>query len=181
MAAEDDDGGAFPNIDDAGGREKNGADSRAGSRAARSASEPNIAEIDMLLPGRCAWPPGRSRDIKDPPGVWVDCAREEYVCGGDGGGIWRFPNAGGADCSFGPVRRVQVSKCFFFNKKNTAKGFQDNRACPDRMSNEIHVSRQRRLHGALGAKSGAHQEIQDSHCCPEKYDALFRVVMAYDS
>lgn len=76
MAAEDDDGGAFPNVDDAGGREKN-ADSRAGSRAARSASEPNIAEIDMLLPGRCAGPPGRSRDIKDPPGVWVDCAREE--------------------------------------------------------------------------------------------------------
>lgn len=54
MAAEDDDKGVFPNIDDAGGREKNGADSRPGSRAARSPSEPNIAEIDMLLPGRCA-------------------------------------------------------------------------------------------------------------------------------
>lgn len=25
------------------------------------------------------------------------------------------------------------------------------------------------------------QEIQDSHCCPGEYDALFRVVMAYDS
>lgn len=53
MAAEDDDG-ALLNIDDAGGREKNGADSRAGSRADRSGSEPNIAEIDMLLPGRSA-------------------------------------------------------------------------------------------------------------------------------
>jgi hypothetical protein len=31
MAAEDDDGGALPNVDDAGGREKNGADSRAGA------------------------------------------------------------------------------------------------------------------------------------------------------
>lgn len=75
----------------------------------------------------------------------------------------------------------KLANAFFLNKKNTAKGFQDNRACPDRMSNEIHVSRQRRLHGALGAKSGAHQEIQDSHCCPGKCDALFRVVMAYDS
>lgn len=54
MAAEDDDGGALPNVDDAGGREKNGADSRAGSRADRSGSEPNIADIDMLLPGRSA-------------------------------------------------------------------------------------------------------------------------------
>lgn len=58
MAAEDDDGGALPNVDDAGGREKNGADSRAGSRAGsradRSGSEPNIADIDMLLPGRSA-------------------------------------------------------------------------------------------------------------------------------
>lgn len=103
------------------------------------------------------------------------------MCGGDGGGIWRFPNAGGADCSFGPIRRVQVSKCFFLkNKRKGTRVFQDNRACPDRMSNEIHVSRQGRLHEALGAK-GAHQEMQDSHCCPEKYDALFRVVMAYDS
>jgi hypothetical protein len=54
MAADDDDGGALPNIEDAGGREKNGADSRAGSRAGRSGSEPSMAEIDMLLPGRCA-------------------------------------------------------------------------------------------------------------------------------
>ena len=56
MAAADDDGGAVLNVDDAGGREKNGADSRAGSRAGsradRSGSEPNIADIDMLLPGR---------------------------------------------------------------------------------------------------------------------------------
>lgn len=74
----------------------------------------------------------------------------------------------------------KLANAFFKNKRKGTRVFQDNRACPDRMSNEIHVSRQGRLHEALGAK-GAHQEMQDSHCCPEKYDALFRVVMAYDS
>lgn len=58
---------------------------------------------------------------------------------------------------------------------------KDDRACPDRTSDEIHVSRQGRLHGALGPKSGTHQKIQDSHCYPGKYDALFRGVMAYYS
>jgi hypothetical protein len=43
------------------------------------------------------------------------------------------------------------------------------------------MSRQGRLHGAFGPKSGAHQKIQDSHCYPGKYDVLFRVVMAYYS
>lgn len=41
-------GGAVPNSEDVGGRENNEADSRAG----RSGSEPNMAEMDMLLPGR---------------------------------------------------------------------------------------------------------------------------------
>lgn len=80
IAAEEDEGGALPNIDAAGGREKNGPDSRTGSRAVRSGSEPSMAEIDMLLPGRCAWLLGASRDIRGPPGVWLDWAdwaREE--------------------------------------------------------------------------------------------------------
>jgi hypothetical protein len=74
MAAGPDDGGALLNIDDGDGREKNGPDSRAGSRAGRSGSEPSIAEIDMLLPGRCAWLLEPSRDIRGPPGVWADWA-----------------------------------------------------------------------------------------------------------
>lgn len=80
IAAEEDEGGALPKIDDADGREKKGPDSRTGSRADRSGSEPSIAEIDMLLPGRCAWLLGTSRDIMGPPGVWLDWAdwaREE--------------------------------------------------------------------------------------------------------
>jgi hypothetical protein len=80
MAADADDGGALLNMDDGDGREKNGPDSRAVSRAGRSGSEPSMAEIDMLLPGRCAWLLGTSRDIRGPPGVWADWAdwaREE--------------------------------------------------------------------------------------------------------
>lgn len=53
MAADDDDGGGLPKRD-ADGREKKGADSRVGSRAGRSGSEPSMAEMDMLLPGLCA-------------------------------------------------------------------------------------------------------------------------------
>lgn len=99
MAAETDAVG-LPNIDDPDGRDKNEDPL---SRAGRSESAPSMADMDILLPGR--WDPGPSRESRDDGGALADCEREPYECGGDGGGIWRFPNAGGADCSSCPVPR----------------------------------------------------------------------------
>lgn len=65
-------GGAVPNSEDVGGRESNDADSRAG----RSGSDPNMAEIDMLLPGRWDWLFGASRESRDDVGAFADCDRE---------------------------------------------------------------------------------------------------------
>lgn len=105
-------------------------------------------------------------------------------------GLARNMSVEGMGVAFGDsqARVVRTVRSDLLDRFKSAKSFvdaaretQDDRACFDRTSDEIHVSRQGRLHGALGPKSGAHQKIQDSHCYPGKYDALFRVVMAYFS
>lgn len=73
MAAEVD-GGALPNSDDGDGREN--SDDPV-SRAGRSGSEPSMAEIDMLLPGRWDWLAGGSRESREGAGALADCDREE--------------------------------------------------------------------------------------------------------
>lgn len=71
MAAEAD-AGALPNSDDGDGRENS---EEPVSRVGRSASEPSIAEMDMLLPCRCGWL-GASRGGKEEGGALADCDRE---------------------------------------------------------------------------------------------------------
>jgi hypothetical protein len=71
MAAEVDKG-ALLKIDDPGGREK--SDDPV-SRAGRSGSDPSIAEMDMLLPGRWDGALGASRESRDEAGALVDCDR----------------------------------------------------------------------------------------------------------
>lgn len=67
--------GAEPKIEDAEGRE-NSADP--GSLEGRSGSDPSMAEIDMLLPGRFGWLLGASRPSRD-GGAFTDCDREPYT------------------------------------------------------------------------------------------------------
>lgn len=54
--------------DDMDGREKMEDDG--GSRDGRSASEPSMEDIDMLLPGRCAGPGAGSREGNEDVGGW---------------------------------------------------------------------------------------------------------------
>lgn len=65
--------GALANREDGDGREN--SDDPV-SRAGRSASEPSMAEIDMLLPGLCDWLGGASRERKEFGGAFADCDRE---------------------------------------------------------------------------------------------------------
>ena len=70
--AEEADRGAFPKIDDPGGREKS---DEPVSRAGRSESDPSMAEMDMLLPGRWDGALSASREGRDEAGALVDCDR----------------------------------------------------------------------------------------------------------